>query len=352
MLRMLRVGRAVAFGTRAGTVAAGKLHRQVREEHRNPAFRVIAENDLQPVDFDWDSFVAWTRETGLSSWAHGRNFDHQHFRDLAHGAELSEPDLDRLLAEDGHGTVREGARCAVLVLQMPSVPDTGFPEVRWDRVLTVITDRWLLTAVDGSLDLQRKVALQSEPLFNMSFRTRVASGLFALARDGHRHIAQRFDEEARRLEVMEEGEDFLRGTFRLRREISAAVLDLRRLKGLVRALADGRTKLHGVNLKGEPYVDDMAQDTESLYATVDQIKDDLQSLIELHINLKSFEMNRFLKFLAVVSFCGLIPSVVGGLLGMNILGQPWPVTLGQIAFGVTMVMAAAVYVFAVKGWLT
>lgn len=90
---------------------------------------------------------------------------------------------------------------------------------------------------------------------------------------------------------------------------------------------------------------------ESLYATVDQLKEDLKSLIELHINLKSFEMNRFLKLLAVVTFLGLIPSVVGGLLGMNILGQPWPVTLGQIAFAVAMAMATAVYVFAVKGWL-
>ncbi len=62
-------------------------------------------------------------------------------------------------------------------------------------------------------------------------------------------------------------------------------------------------------------------------------------------------MNTFLKVLAVVSFLGLIPSVVGGLLGMNVAGNPWPVTLGQVAFGVAMGMATALYVFAVKGWL-
>ena len=256
-----------------------------------------------------------------------------------------------MLAEDGQGTVREGAHGAALMLQIPTVPDTGFPEVRWDRVLAVVTDRGLLTAVDGSLELQKSVGLQGASLSNMSFRARVTSALFSLARDRHRHIIQRFDEEARRLEAMEEGNDFLHGSFRLRRQIAAAAVDLRRLKSVLRALAEGKTQLHGIRLRDETDIADLAQDTESLYATIEHMKEDLKSLIELNINLKSFEMNKFLKLLAVATFLGLIPSIIGGLLGMNIDGEPWPVTLGQITFGVTMAMAIAVYVFAMKGWL-
>lgn len=79
--------------------------------------------------------------------------------------------------------------------------------------------------------------------------------------------------------------------------------------------------------------------------------EDVKTLIELHINFKSFEMNVFLKLLAVVSFLGLMPSVVGGLLGMNVLGNPWAVTLPQVAFGIAMSMATALYMFAVKRWL-
>lgn len=199
MLRMLRVGRAVALGTRA--VAAGKSHREMLERHGIPAFSVIAESDPHPVDFDWNSLVAWTREPGPSSWVHGTNVNRQHFRDLACGAGLSEQDLERLLAEDGHGKVRDGTRCSALVLQMPTIPDIGFPEVRWNRLLAVTTDRGLLTAVDGSLDLQKSVALPGAPLSNMSFRAWIAFALFLLARDRHRYIAQRFDEEAHRLQA-------------------------------------------------------------------------------------------------------------------------------------------------------
>lgn len=75
------------------------------------------------------------------------------------------------------------------------------------------------------------------------------------------------------------------------------------------------------------------------------------ALAERHINVKSFEMNKFLKLLAIVSFLGLIPSVVGGMLGVNVAGNPWNVTLGQVAFGVGMTAGTAHYVFAVKGWL-
>jgi hypothetical protein len=36
---------------------------------------------------------------------------------------------------------------------------------------------------------------------------------------------------------------------------------------------------------------------------------------------------------------------------LQVVGNPWPVTLGQVAFGIAMEMAASLYVFAVKGWL-
>jgi Mg2+ and Co2+ transporter CorA len=161
----------------------------------------------------------------------------------------------------------------------------------------------------------------------------------------------RFDEEVRRLEALEGGNVFLRESFRLRREISTTALDLWHVKAIVRALADGKTKLRGMDLREEKYLDNLLAETESLYETVNKSKEEVKTLIELHINFKSFEMNAFLKLLAIVSFLGLIPSVAGGLLGMNVAGNPWPVTLGQVAFGVAMGMATVLYVFAVKGWL-
>jgi hypothetical protein len=42
---------------------------------------------------------------------------------------------------------------------------------------------------------------------------------------------------------------------------------------------------------------------------------------------------------------------VGGLLGMNLGEAPWPVTLGQVAFGTLVLTLGVLYTFMAKGWL-
>ncbi len=58
-----------------------------------------------------------------------------------------------------------------------------------------------------------------------------------------------------------------------------------------------------------------------------------------------------MRVLAVVSVLGLIPAVVGGLFGMNLSDNPWPLTLPQVTYGVCMAMVTCLYFFVVKGWL-
>ena len=352
MLRMLRVGRAVAFGTRAGTVAArrprGSDH--ILRPTTPIVTMVAAENVAAPSRSDWVSVLSWTRAPN-PAWFHASNLNTAHVRELAHSAGVSDQELAAASQEDGHARLREGARYTTLVLKMPEVPETGF-EVHRDRLLAFVTDRGVVTATTGTLDLQAHVdpSRQAVPA-HVPFPARIVCALLALAVERNVAVAQRFDDEARRLEALEGGRVFLRETFRLRREMSIATLDLWHLKGIIRALADGKSKLSGVDLSAEDYLDDLMAEADSLYETVDRNREELKTLIELHINFKSFEMNNFLRLLAVVSFLGLIPSVAGGLLGMNVDGNPWPVTLGQVSFGVAMGMATALYVFAVKGWL-
>jgi Mg2+ and Co2+ transporter CorA len=43
--------------------------------------------------------------------------------------------------------------------------------------------------------------------------------------------------------------------------------------------------------------------------------------------------------------------VVGGLMGMNLIDNPWPVTLPQVGFLVFIIMVSMLYTFLAKGWL-
>lgn len=92
-------------------------------------------------------------------------------------------------------------------------------------------------------------------------------------------------------------------------------------------------------------------EVDYLYDTMANIREEVLSVIDLHLNVVSFEMNRVMRVLAVISALGLIPAVVGGLLGMNLIDNPWPVTLPQIAFAVLFAMVLGLYFFVVKGWL-
>lgn len=122
--------------------------------------------------------------------------------------------------------------------------------------------------------------------------------------------------------------------------------------GFLAIIAEGRLSLSGT--AGEEHGEDLRSlrdDADYLYETLVNTREGVMSLIELHLNVVSYEMNRVMRILAVFSVLGLIPAVAGGLLGMNLIDNPWPATLPHVAFGVCFGMTMCFYLFFVKGWL-
>jgi Mg2+ and Co2+ transporter CorA len=65
----------------------------------------------------------------------------------------------------------------------------------------------------------------------------------------------------------------------------------------------------------------------------------------------SFETNRILKILAVITSISVIPAAVSGILGTNLLDTPYDATLWQLTFIITTSMSFATYTFVKLGWL-
>jgi Mg2+ and Co2+ transporter CorA len=163
-----------------------------------------------------------------------------------------------------------------------------------------------------------------------------------------------FEQELQSLEevpVRDSRPGFFERTFRLKKELSATLADLWRLKSVLAELAGGRARLPGALAGGAEAFGRLAADANYLYETVANVREEALSLIELHINVVSFDMTRVMRLLAVVSVLGLVPAVVGGLFGMNLADNPWPFTLPQVAFSVCLGMVLGLYFFFVKGWL-
>ncbi len=97
--------------------------------------------------------------------------------------------------------------------------------------------------------------------------------------------------------------------------------------------------------------DILYDESAHMFETSQNVKDTLISLIELHLNTVSFEMNKVVRILAVITALALIPAIIGGLLGENLIDTPYPVTIFEIFFLVLGLMLLGAYAFYMRGWL-
>ncbi|HVY61706.1 MAG TPA: CorA family divalent cation transporter, partial [Planctomycetota bacterium] len=189
---------------------------------------------------------------------------------------------------------------------------------------------------------------------NVPFLVRI---MYALIR----HLIERYGEVVEALErqvallenlpATESSQRFLEASFHLKRQIATTSGNLWHFKEMVRALAEKRVPLRGFDAaRHQSMFEVLADDANYRYETANNVREALISLIELHLNVVSFEMNKVMRILAIVTTVALVPSVAGGLFGMNLDGIPH-VPFWNIVFGVGVGMTVCLYVFAVKGWL-
>ncbi len=88
-----------------------------------------------------------------------------------------------------------------------------------------------------------------------------------------------------------------------------------------------------------------------LFETSENVRDNLISLIDLHINTVSVGLNRVMKILAVITSLGLIPTIINGLFGENLIDSPYSVRISEVFFLELSIMLLAAYAFYRRGWL-
>lgn len=146
-------------------------------------------------------------------------------------------------------------------------------------------------------------------------------------------------------------EAFLARTFELREDILKVRGSLKHLKNVNRDLSSGKLIIAAAEASDREPFRYLQDDAGDLYDNIEDLRESLQGLVDLRLNVSSFQMNRVMRLLALLTALALIPATIGGLLGMNLTDAPWPGTLSQVAFGVGVGMTLSLYVFAIKGWL-
>jgi Mg2+ and Co2+ transporter CorA len=345
-LRILRLFSILLFGPRVGY----GFHRQAMppppaSPDSQPLVTILRSGDSAPCKCEWDEMLRWAASP-MGGWLHASNLSPERLKEIASAAGVSHVMIEAALHESSYPRIESGSRWTALTL---SLPTTG-KIIRRDPILLLVSANGMLSLSSHLLDLPYQTAQAQAIPWLPGCALQVIR--LALARD--EELAGRLERMVRQLEelpAVDSPESFFKQTFRLKRVLSTAKSDLWRLRGLLDMLADGRRQLPGLDPDQRESIAPLVEEADYLYETVENIREALLSVLELHIDIAAHDTNRFMRLLAIVSTLALIPAVVGGLLGMNLVEAPWPVTLGQVAFGTLVLTLGVLYTFMAKGWL-
>jgi Mg2+ and Co2+ transporter CorA len=200
---------------------------------------------------------------------------------------------------------------------------------------------------DALADVQRR-------LDRRGFVASVLYGILDSTLRGYRSILSEMELEVSRIGSTPRSKlpgDFLQRMYELNKQVTRLVSNIVHFKELLGELIARRVPLEGLDEGAEEDFEALQDDTTYLNDIAEDLLDHMRTIIDLYINQSSFETNRVLKILAVITALAIIPSALGGVLGMNLLNAPYTFELWQIVVVMTITMAFVGYCFVKLGWL-
>jgi Mg2+ and Co2+ transporter CorA len=199
------------------------------------------------------------------------------------------------------------------------------------------------------LEKAKKIHTAQEPL--------VVTILYTLLRhilDKDKQIITTLEQELISLESIpfkDSPSNFLEVTFNLRKEVNQVVPSLMHLKEIISVISAKRVPLEGFNERHEKVFDILMDEASYLHENAVNVRDNLESLIDLYINTTSHQMNKVMRLIAVLTCLGIIPAIILGALGTNVSGNPWGIQLWQVFTVPLLLMLVLGWIFHRLGWL-
>lgn len=228
--------------------------------------------------------------------------------------------------------------------------------IKKNDMLVVCFDSKIITLSKGNSDLFERISGKQKelPLENGQFAIRILYSILLEKINDYGEIVQSIERRTIDLEdipVNKTSPQFLEDTFYFKKEIQKTISNLWHFKQVLENIKLDKVAIEGLNDDHKQFFNILYDESEYMYETAQNIKDSLISLIDLHINTVGYDMNKVMKVIAVITCLGLIPGIIGGLLGENLMNEPYPITIQEVFFIVFSLMALGIYIFFKKGWL-
>jgi magnesium transporter len=194
--------------------------------------------------------------------------------------------------------------------------------------------------------------LGEKGLTDLSLRARVIYLVMRYLLERYEHFAEQFERAAEKLEeaIPPWPRDFYAESFNIRKDASRFLRLLRHFRTLVESLPKGRFSLSFTEEEMQ-LLDTVYDRAVGAEETTEMSLEIVKDLIEMHLDTVSHDMNRAMRLMAAITCIVAIPSVIGALLGMNLIDVPWPWQLWQVtSIGASAAILLAAYFYR-KGWL-
>ncbi len=361
LARLVRLPRAFALmGRTAGSrVQAAEATAATEAPEPETVIRQVDPDLATRHDhLSWDDLAGRLKD-GRQEWIDIHSVGAEGIARLSRMLGVPEPHFKTRVVDEIYPHVVAVQELSLIFVQSGEVryPEHAGRHLRIERtgIVVVCAGPKILSISPRGADLFEEVLGGArERLHESSFVVSVLYGIVGSILNDYRAICTEIELEIGKIGGVPKAKlprDFLERMYALAKETARVGSNLLHFRQMVASFAAKRLALDGFDKKAEEDFGVLAEEAQFLDETADDLAERVQSLIDLYINQEAFETNRVLKILAVITSLAVVPAVVSGLLGQNLLGQPYDAQLWQVVAGIGIATSFLLYCFLKLGWL-
>jgi magnesium transporter len=362
LIRLLRIPRAVAVGGRAIASRRTNEIAQKLETHEYPTIIRQVGLDLKlSKNLTWDQFKNHVSNTETYEWLDLNYVSDEGFTELSGSLGVPEPHFKSELVDDIYPHIDNVQKTSFIFvqsgkIQYPAENEANYLTITRSGMIVICYGKKIITVSRRRTDLIDEVlkTLQQQGEVK-EFVVPVLYNILDHILNDYRAILSEME-----IELLQIGgtprsklpKDFLERIYQMEKEVSRLVSNLVHFKDMLTIITSKKVALDGFDEKSEEEAFHVLLDSAGYLSEIaHDLIENLRSNIDLYINQTSFEANKILKILAVITALSVVPTAVSGLLGTNMVDVPYGATLWQLSFVVGVCVSFIAYSFVKLGWL-